>query len=218
MLPSFIKPMLAVEVHEPFDSDHHLFEIKWDGIRCLAMVERGRVRLQSRELIDISSQFPELGCLEQLPDGTVVDGELVVMDGNRPSLGRIQRRAQLQDQHRIGILSQSTPVVYVIFDLVCLHGQSIMARPLLDRRRELERIVSDLGVNQIILSQAVIGQGRELFRAVEKLGLEGIMAKSLDGQYRPGSRTGLWKKIKLERMRATPTGAVNQSPRPRGPE
>src|SRR6476659_6125947 len=113
MLPSFIKPMLAVEDLEPFDSLDHLFEIKWDGIRCLAFIERGRVRLQSRELIDITSQFPELGCLAQLPDATVMDGELVAMDANRPSLGKIQRRLQLQDTHRIELLSQSSTVVYL---------------------------------------------------------------------------------------------------------
>jgi ATP-dependent DNA ligase len=67
MLPDLIKPMLAMAVPEPFDSDHHLFEIKWDGIRCLAFIENGRVRLQSRELIDITAEFPELGCLAHLP-------------------------------------------------------------------------------------------------------------------------------------------------------
>ena len=71
-----------------------------------------------------------------------------------------------------------------------------MAKPLVERRRRLERLVSDLRVDRIILSQAVIGQGRDLFRAVERLGLEGIMAKSLHEHYRPGRRTGLWKKIK----------------------
>ena len=63
MLPKFIKPMLAMESKEPFDADDHLFEIKWDGIRCLAFIEAGRVRLQSRELMDITAQFPELGGL-----------------------------------------------------------------------------------------------------------------------------------------------------------
>src|SRR5436190_27877 len=116
MLPNFIKPMLAVAVPEPFDSDHHIFEIKWDGIRCLAFSEGGRVRLQSRELIDITIQFPELGCLAQLLDGTVLDGELVAMEGDKPSLGKIQGRALLLDRHRINFLSQSSPVVYVVFD------------------------------------------------------------------------------------------------------
>ena len=198
MLPNVIKPMLAVALPEPFDSDHHLFEIKWDGIRCLAFVENGRSRLQSRELMDITSQFPELDCLADLPDGTVLDGELVAMDGSRPSLGKIQSRALLQDQHRIDFLSRSSPVVYIVFDLIYVSGASITGKPLLERRRALEQLLCGLRPGQILLSEAVLGQGHDLFHAVENMGLEGIMAKCLDGQYRPGKRTALWKKIKLK--------------------
>jgi ATP-dependent DNA ligase len=135
MLPNLIRPMLAVAVQEPFDSDHYLFEIKWDGIRCLAFVENGRVRLQSRELIDITAQFPELGCLAQVPDGTVLDGERVAMEGNRPCLGKIQGRALLQDKHRIELMSQSSPAVYVVFDLIYRDGRLWPSR--FGRRREL---------------------------------------------------------------------------------
>lgn len=84
MLPESIKPMLAVAAKEPFDSVDYFFEIKWDGIRCLAFIEQGRVRLQSRDLIDITACFPELKCLDQLPSGTVLDGELVVFDAGKP--------------------------------------------------------------------------------------------------------------------------------------
>jgi ATP-dependent DNA ligase len=106
MLPRVIKPMLAVEAREPFDSDAHLFEIKWDGIRCLAFIEGNCLRLHSRELIDITAQFPELDGLRDLPDGTVLDGELVCMRGNVPSLAAIQRRVQLRDGNRLQRLSQ----------------------------------------------------------------------------------------------------------------
>jgi ATP-dependent DNA ligase len=82
MLPDLIKPMLAMAVPEPFDSDHHLFEIKWDGIRCLAFIENGRVRLQSRELIDITAEFPELGCLAHLPQ---LHGLTWMVSRSRPS-------------------------------------------------------------------------------------------------------------------------------------
>jgi bifunctional non-homologous end joining protein LigD len=198
MLPDVIKPMLAVAVQEPFDSDRHLFEIKWDGIRCLAFVEGGRVRLQSRELIDITAQFPELACMFRLPDSTVLDGELVAMEGNRPCLSKIQRRALLRDRNRIDFQSQSSQVVYVVFDLVYLRRRLIVAKPLLERRRELEHVICGSGESRIVLSEAVLGQGRDLFQAVEKLGLEGIMAKTLDGHYRPGKRTALWKKIKVK--------------------
>jgi len=89
MLPTTIKPMLAVAAREPFDSEHHLFEIKWDGIRCLAFVEGGRVRLQSRQLTEITAQFPELACLRRLPDWTILDGELVCLKGGKPDLSKV---------------------------------------------------------------------------------------------------------------------------------
>src|SRR5205809_1732132 len=100
MLPTIIKPMLAVAAKESFDSEDYLFEIKWDGIRCLAFLEGGRLRLQSRQLLEITAQFPELGCLNQLPDRTVLDGEIVVSEKGKPSLSRVLQRVQFLNRHR----------------------------------------------------------------------------------------------------------------------
>jgi bifunctional non-homologous end joining protein LigD len=191
--------MLAVEGREPFDSDAHLFEIKWDGIRCLAFIEAGRVRLQSRELAEITAQFPELDGLAGLPDGMVLDGELVSVRHGIPCLAAVQRRVQLRNGNRIQLLSRSSPVVYVVFDLLYLHGESIMANPLTERRRKLEEILDDFKTAPVALSEAVLTQGRDLFREVERMGLEGIMAKSFNGRYAPGQRTGLWRKMKPRR-------------------
>ena len=200
MLPKVIKPMLAVGAKEPFDSDAHLFEIKWDGIRCLAFIERGCLRLQSRELIDITAQFPELAGLAELPDGTVLDGELVSMRGCIPCLVDVQRRVQLRDRNRIQLLSRSSPVVFVVFDLLYLRGEPIMARPLIERRGSLEETVDDFKSAPVALSEAVLTQGRDLFAATMKLGQEGIMAKLLDGHYAAGRRTAAWKKIKRKQL------------------
>ena len=113
MLPRSLKPMLAKKADAPFDSEQHLFEIKWDGVRCLAFIEARQVRLQSRRLTDITSQFPELAGLEQLPSGTVLDGELVVLESGKPSLRAVQQRALLQNRHRIQWLSRTRPVSYM---------------------------------------------------------------------------------------------------------
>jgi ATP-dependent DNA ligase len=197
MLPNFIKPMLAVESREPFDSDDYIFEIKWDGVRCLAFIEAGRMRLQSRELVDITPQFPELSALAELPDGTVIDGELVSMVEDRPCLAKVQRRVQLQNRTRIQMLSQSSPVVFVVFDLPYVGGASIMAEPLVERRARLEEIIRELHNAPVVVSQAVLTQGCDLFAAAARLSQEGIMAKALDGHYAPGRRTRLWRKIKV---------------------
>src|SRR5437773_248796 len=114
MLPQTFDPMLAQKAEAPFDSEHHLFEVKWDGIRCLALIEGSRVRLQSRHLNEITLQFPELAVLGALPSGTVLDGELVVFKEGKPSLRHIQQRALLQNGWRIQHLSQTTPVTYMV--------------------------------------------------------------------------------------------------------
>src|SRR5213592_4161093 len=121
MLPTIIKPMMAVAAREPFDSDDYFFEIKWDGIRCLAFVEDGRVRLHSRQLLEITAQFPELGCLNRLPDGTVLDGEIVVLEKGKPSPSRVLQRAQLLNRHRIELMSRMSPVTFMVFDILYMH-------------------------------------------------------------------------------------------------
>lgn len=197
MLPKLIKPMLAVEAKEPFDSDDYIFEIKWDGIRCLAFVEAGQVRLQSREMIDITAQFPELRRLADLPDGTVLDGELVVLIEDRQSLAAILSRVQLLNRERIEMLSRSSPAVFVVFDLLYLSGASIMAEPLIERRAQLEEMVREAKGAPLVLSQAVLTQGCDLFAAAVKYGQEGIMAKAIDAPYAQGRRTRQWQKVKV---------------------
>jgi ATP-dependent DNA ligase len=88
--------------------------------------------------------------------------------------------------------------VYVGFDLIYADGNPLLTKPLLERRRHLEKLLPRCQLEHIVLSEAVLGQGRDLFQAMQKLGLEGVMAKRLDGPYRPGKRTALWKKIKVK--------------------
>ena len=77
-LPRSIRPMLA-KPGAPFDSVEHLFEVKWDGMRALAYIDAGGYRIVSRHGNNITDRFPELGFLANLPAGTVLDGELVVL-------------------------------------------------------------------------------------------------------------------------------------------
>ena len=91
-LPPSIAPMLA-RPGKPFDSAKHLFEVKWDGMRALAYVDDRGYRIVSRHGNDVTDRFPELGSLAKLPSGTVLDGELVVLCGGKPSFSLLQRRA-----------------------------------------------------------------------------------------------------------------------------
>jgi bifunctional non-homologous end joining protein LigD len=201
MLPKFIRPMLAVQAQVPFDSDDHLFEIKRDGIRCLAFIEARRVRLQSRELMDITAQFPELSGLADMSNGTVLDGELIFLEQGIPSLAKIQQRLQVQNRNRINLLSGLSPVVFVAFDLLYSAGISLMGEPLFSRRSQLEGMLREFRAAPVALSETILSQGRDLFAAARKLGQEGIMAKALNSHYAPGKRTIFWKKIKVEPQR-----------------
>ena len=192
--------MLAQRANEPFDSEDYAFEVKWDGIRCLAFVERHGVRLQSRELTDITVQFPELALLAALPTGTVLDGELVILRNGRPSLSEMQHRAQLQNRPQIRYASQAAPVVYLVFDVLYYQGISVMGAPLTVRRAQLESLTVRACLPQVMMPESLPRHGRVLFERVVGLGLEGIMAKRNDSPYRIGKRSQAWLKIKPQRM------------------
>lgn len=132
MIDPFL-PMLAVP-GEPFDSPEHLFEVKWDGVRAVAAVEQGGYRVWGRDLIDYGPRYPELEVLRRLPSGTVVDGELVVLQEGRARLEAILRRHQLTGIRKIEQASRQSPVTYVVFDLVQWQGQAIFDQPLRLRR------------------------------------------------------------------------------------
>jgi bifunctional non-homologous end joining protein LigD len=87
-----------------------------------------------------------------------------------------------------------------------------MTKPLIERRGKLEEIVDDFNAAPVVLSEAVLTQGRDLFAAAMKLGQEGIMAKLLDGHYAAGRSTGLWKKIKTERVRIRDSSCARIAP------
>lgn len=191
-----IKPMLAATATEPFDSNDYFFEVKWDGIRCLAFIDAGGVRLQSRRLSEITAQFPELGSLRSIPNGTVLDGELIILESGKPSLLRIQQRMHLQDRVRVHLLSELSPAVFMVFDVLYAHGKSVMMQSLACRRHILAYLLCELDGANVKMTEGVLGAGIEYFAAVQRMGLEGVMAKRLDGRYLVGRRSGNWKKIK----------------------
>jgi ATP-dependent DNA ligase len=195
-LPECLSPMLA-QSGEAFDAPGWLFEIKWDGTRCLALVERDRLRLQNRRCIEMRERYPELACLNSLPPGTVLDGEIVVLEGGKPSFPKLLRREQQTDPRKVQMLMQSLPATFIAFDLLYLHGHSWMHRPLVQRKEALSDLLARLGSPHILLSQHVLEQGKRFFQGVADLGLEGIVAKRLDSLYAPGKRSPAWLKIKV---------------------
>ncbi len=194
-LPTFVRPMLA-QPGRAFDSDQHLFEIKWDGIRALAFVEQTGYRLVSRHGLALGELFPELAVLGDLPPGTLLDGELVVLRNGRPDLSLIQSRQQLRSAHKIRIRAQTTPATYIVFDQLYGAYRPLLGRPLAVRRDILGSTLRRAGPPRLVFSQGVLGAGRAFFPQVVDRQLEGVVATRLDSLYRPGQRNGAWIKIK----------------------
>jgi DNA ligase D-like protein (predicted ligase) len=195
MIQPFL-PMLATS-SEPFDSDEHIFEVKWDGIRALAAVEDGHWRIWGRNLADYQERYPELDVLRRLPSGTVVDGELVVFqEGGRTDLNAVLGRHQLVNPDRIRHAARQTPVHYLVFDALYYKGQCLLKEPFHRRRRILVDLVVDLDQPTVQFSEGIAGLGQELFEQVTAQGHEGIMAKHQTSRYLPGQRSSAWRKIK----------------------
>ena len=192
-LPRFVPPMLA-KSGDPFDSPEHLFEIKWDGTRVLAFVERRGYRLVNRHRADVTNRYPELGFLNDLPTGIVLDGEVVVLRQGKPDFSLLLSRNQARASLKIRSLAKTLPATYVVFDLLYYRFESLMALSLQARRQRLKKGVRVCANSRLMFSEGIVGRGRAFFEAVCAEGLEGVVAKRLDGRYRPGRRA--WIKIK----------------------
>ncbi len=174
-----------------------MFEIKWDGTRTLAFIENKTVKLLNRRRVDLTERYPEFGILRAFPAGTVLDGELVVLREGKSDFGLLMSREQARSPLRIRLGSQSSPATYMVFDLLYAKHQSLMLRPLHERRQHLQKLVDRYGQGKVILSESTPGDhGRAYFAEACRMGLEGVIAKRLNSQYRPGQRTDDWIKIK----------------------
>lgn len=194
-LPDFVPPMLA-SIGEPFDSDDHLFEIKWDGMRALSFTDRGAWRMFNRQRVALPERYPELAFLADLPAGTVLDGELVVTREGVPDFQLIMRRQHARSPARIAGLARSLPVTYIVFDMIYQAFEPLADLPLVERRARLQKVVEGCGEEKLVLSEGVVGQGLALFQQASDAGLEGIVGKRLNSPYRPGRRTDAWQKMK----------------------
>jgi bifunctional non-homologous end joining protein LigD len=197
-MPETVVPMLARPGDLPPNEADWAFEVKWDGVRTIAFVQGGRIRLQTRNLLDSTRQFPELREMGEGLGATevVLDGEIVAFDDRGlPSFERLQNRLHLTKDRDVRARMGATPVVYMLFDLLYLDGRSLMGRPYRERRELLESLELDGPAWKT--SASLPGAGTQLKQAAEQQGLEGIVAKRLDSVYLPGARGTTWLKIKL---------------------
>jgi len=183
---NYLKPMLAKIRDKPFDDADWIFEIKYDGYRAIAEVNKGKVKLYSRNGLDFSADYPAVYAeLKKLKFRAVFDGEIVALDSkHRPNFQLFQLASK----------DLSIPVVYYVFDLLFLDGKNLQSLTLLERKEKLEKILPS--GDQLRYSQHIVKDGKRFFNMIRKKDMEGIMAKDSHSLYHPGKRTGEWLKIK----------------------
>ena len=197
-MPERIEPMMAkLATAIPQPESVWGFEFKWDGIRALAHVDGGRVRLISRSGEDVTQRYPEIHPMGRALGSreVIIDGEVVALDEKgRPSFEEIQQRMGLTSESEVRRKMQLVPVTYMVFDLLWQDGRSLLDQPYTERRRMLDGL--KLAGASWQTPPWDEGGGQAMLEASAKAGLEGVMAKRLGSKYEPGQRSGVWLKVK----------------------
>ncbi len=186
--PGDLKPMLATLVNKPFDDEAWVMEVKWDGYRALAYLEKGEAELRSRNNNTFNEKFyPVRDALKEWPVNAVVDGEIIVVDEEgHSSFSSLQNWKSESDGE----------LIFYVFDILWLGGVELINLPLTERRAILRQIIPEEGM--IRISESFEASGTEFFEVARQMNLEGIIAKKSDSIYIPGARTREWLKIKTE--------------------
>jgi bifunctional non-homologous end joining protein LigD len=200
-LPTTVKPMLGTLVDMPFDNKDWAFEVKWDGVRAILFLNRGKhiIELKSRNNKSITHRYPELvsalGSAINCKESVILDGEIVVLNEKGfPDFQEHQRRMNIDHLKEIEMLSGQIPATYYFFDILYIDGKNVQRYPFEDRRKVLCDVIRPN--DRIRISDYVKEYGIEVFEKIKSMNLEGIMAKKRSSIYIQGTRSADWLKIK----------------------
>ncbi|MBI2823023.1 MAG: DNA ligase D [Acidobacteria bacterium] len=202
-MPQHVRMMLATAVQESFDSADWIYEIKHDGLRAMAYKQGNRVRLLSRNDLEMTARFPEVRqAVAQLPlDQAILDGEIVAFDGEgRSSFQLLQPRMHVSRPADVALRMQEVPAYFILFDLLYCNGYLLAPLPLWKRREILQSILSSRGLSgegsdHLLFSEHVDRHGKAFYQAATARRLEGIIAKQRNSRYE-SKRSPLWRKIR----------------------
>jgi bifunctional non-homologous end joining protein LigD len=191
-----MRPMLATRGTSVPTGEQWLHEVKWDGMRVLASVRRGRLRLTSRNENDVTVSFPDL---EGLADRSVLGGHDVLLDGEvvafldgRPVFGALADRMHVAQARKAQLAAERNPVTLMVFDLLAFDGLDATTLRLSDRRQLLEQLGLSSPRWQV---PPTYDDGLVLQEATRTQGLEGIVSKKRSSCYVPGRRSEEWLKF-----------------------
>jgi bifunctional non-homologous end joining protein LigD len=198
--PEFVSPMKATLIQGLPTGAEWLYEVKWDGYRALAVKHGDSVRLLSLKNKNLTTDFPAVvKAIRGLAADTVlIDGEIVAIDKRGcPSFQMLQHRASL---------GRDWQIVYYAFDLLELEGEDLKSRPLSQRKKRLQQVISG---SEIRYNAELPGSADAVVRIVKEAGLEGVIAKRRDSIYRGSTRSTDWLKLKLEQSQEFVIGGYN---------
>ena len=185
----FVPPMLLLRTETlPDDPVRWLYELKMDGYRAIAYKTGGTVHLRSRNENDFSRRYAGIPRgLANLPDETVIDGEVVALDAaGRPSFNALQNA-----------VSSEVTIAYYVFDLMMLAGRDLTRETLDVRRKLLEQNVLPKLAEPVRYLGELRAPLRDLIHSVKQQSFEGLVAKRRESRYEPGLRSGAWMKMRV---------------------
>ena len=186
---SFIEPMDCAPVSKLPDGLQWVFEIKLDGYRAIAAKADGRVNLFSRRRKSFDHHYPLIvEALAELPEGTVVDGEIVALnESGRPNFNLLQN-----------FRSEASHIHYFVFDLLIYQDRDLTRLPLSERRKLMKSVLK-LRSPHIRIAEQFEATAKDMIAAVRQQQLEGVVGKRKDSLYEAGKRTGSWIKYRVNR-------------------
>jgi bifunctional non-homologous end joining protein LigD len=181
-----MRPMFATPGPLPLGGQWR-YEVRWAGLRVLAEVTGGALRLTTPDEREVTAHFPEFAELAGRLRDAVLDGEIIMLDGGVPSAAALARRLGG------GRSARAEPTAFMVFDVLRLYGVPLLQRPLDERRATLERVRVDAADN--VTLSPVYDDGPALLTATRRHGLRGVVAKLAGSPYRPGVRDPSWIEV-----------------------
>jgi bifunctional non-homologous end joining protein LigD len=187
----FIHPMKPRLLESPPPDHEWIYELKFDGIRLVAVKAGESVKLFSRNQNELAARFPEVAdAVRRLPvDDCVIDGEVVALDHEGRSTFQLLQGREMQN-------GQTQPLFYYDFDLLQADGRTLLAQPLEQRKAWLQQLGAN-ATGPIRYSGAIGGEPKQLLAEVKRRGLEGLIGKQRNSVYEPDRRSGAWIKLKV---------------------
>lgn len=191
-----VKPMLIGAEGEPFDSEDFLYELKLDGERCIAYLDKDRTILKNKRNVLMLPKVPELSEIHRNVNvRCILDGELAVIKDGKPDFFEIQKRSMMSNPVKIDMAAKKYPACFTAFDILYYDDHQVMDLPLTERKELLQKAVQSEN-SRFSVSRYIEKNGISFYNLAEQQELEGIVAKRKDSKYYIDRRTKDWIKIK----------------------